>query len=53
MSPLTWTPSTIDKVDKTMEQIQEQTQIALEIQEQLSTPHASVDLDEVRYSLWL
>ena len=45
--------STLDKVDKTMEQIQEQTQIAQEIQDQLSTPHASLELDDVRYSLWL
>jgi len=37
---------TLDKVDKTMEQIQEQTQIAQEIQDQLSTPHASLELDD-------
>jgi len=44
---------TLDKVDKTMELIQEQSQIAQEIQEQLSTPHTNLELDDVRYSLWL
>ena len=53
MRPLTRMSRTLDKVDKTMEQIQEQTQIAHEIQEQLSTPHAGIDIDEVRYSLRL
>jgi len=42
-------PSSIDKVDKTMADIQEQTQLAAEIQEQISTGPIGADLlDEVR-----
>jgi len=40
--------SSIDKVDKTMADIQEQTQLAAEIQEQISTGPIGADLDEVR-----
>jgi len=42
--------STIDKVDKIMSDIQEQTQLAVEIQDQVSSGPIGVDLDEVRYS---
>ena len=50
MRPLTLS-RTIDKVDKTMADIQEQTQLAAEIQEQISSPPVNADLDEVRYQL--
>ena len=43
--------STIDKVDKTMAEIQDQTQLAVEIQDQISSGPIGADLDEVRYSL--
>lgn len=46
-----WVSRTLDKVDKTMAEIQEQTQIANEIQEVISNGPLPVDLDEVRYSL--
>ena len=41
--------SSIDKVDKTMADIQEQTQLAAEIQDQISSGPLGADLDEVRY----
>ena len=41
--------STLDKVDKTMADIQEQTQLAVEIQDQISSGPIGADLDEVRY----
>jgi hypothetical protein len=50
MRPLTLS-RTIDKVDKTMADIQEQTQLAAEIQEQISSPPVNADLDEVRYQV--
>jgi len=37
---------TIDKVDKTMAEIQEQTQLAVEIQDQISNGPIGADLDE-------
>jgi len=37
---------TIDKVDKTMSEIQEQTQLAVEIQDQISSGPIGADLDE-------
>ena len=40
--------STIDRVDKTMADIQEQTQLAVEIQDQISSGPIGADLDEVR-----
>lgn len=46
-----WMSRTIDKVDKTMADIQEQTQLAAEIQDQISTGPLGVDIDEVRYFL--
>jgi hypothetical protein len=39
----------MDKVDKTMADIQEQTQLAVEIQDQISSGPIGTDLDEVRY----
>lgn len=41
--------STMDKVDKTMSDIQEQTQLAAEIQDQISSGPINVDMDEVGY----
>ena len=40
--------STLDKVDKTMADIQEQTQLAAEIQDQISSGPLGAELDEVR-----
>lgn len=46
-----WVFRTIDKVDKTMADIQEQTQLATEISEQISTGPLGADLDDVGYLL--
>lgn len=46
-----WVSRTMDKVDKTMADIQEQTQLAAEIQDQISSGPLGTDLDEVRYFL--
>jgi hypothetical protein len=43
-----WVSRSIDKVDKTMADIQEQTQLAAEIQDQISSGPIGADLDEVR-----
>ena len=44
----------IDKVDQTMSEIQEQTQLANEVSEAISSSsYAGVELDDVRHSLYL
>lgn len=45
--------STIDKVDATMADIQEQTQLANEVSEAISTQtYAGVEIDEVRFDVY-
>jgi len=41
--------STLDRVDKIMADIQEQTQLAVEIQDQISSGPIGAELDDVRY----
>ena len=43
---------TIDKVDQTMSEIQEQTQLANEVSEAISSStYTGVEIDEVRFTL--